>query len=106
MSKSAVALHSEAFATLLTKAFDLRRIQFSSRTEDSFEESEVDEVEEATNKVAVAMIYKINDTIFRPICVQLVEWAASPSKIATAHRQTALYGFFMHFFDGLKVWNR
>ncbi|KAL8675492.1 MAG: hypothetical protein Q9168_000004 [Polycauliona sp. 1 TL-2023] len=102
MSKSAVALHSEAFATLLTKAFDLRRIQFSSRTEDSFEESEVDEVEEATNKVAVAMIYKINDTIFRPICVQLVEWAASSSKIATVHRQTALYGFFMHFFDGLK----
>ncbi|KAI4281781.1 MAG: hypothetical protein L6R38_003436 [Xanthoria sp. 2 TBL-2021] len=102
LSKSAVGRHSEAFATLLTRAFDLRRIQFSNRTEDSYEDGEVDEVEETTNRVAVAMIYKINDTIFRPIFAQLVEWAASSSAIATVHRQTTLYGFLMQFFDGLK----
>ena len=88
---------------LLLKAFDLRRIQFSNRTEDSYEDSEVDEVEEATNRVAVAMIYKINDTIFRPIFSQFIEWATSSSAIATVHRQTTLYGFLTQFFDGLKV---
>ncbi|KAL8852392.1 MAG: hypothetical protein Q9221_002776 [Calogaya cf. arnoldii] len=102
LSKFAVGRHSEALATLLTRAFDLRRIQLSDRTEDSYEDSEVDEVEEATNKVAIAMIYKINDTIFRPIFAQLVEWAASSSAVATVHRQTTVYGFFIYFFDGLK----
>ena len=88
---------------LLTRAFDLRRIQFTNRTEDSFEDHEVDEVEEATNTVAIAMIYKINDAIFRPIFAQFVEWAASSSATATVHRQTTLYGFLVRFFDGLKV---
>ncbi|KAL8770926.1 MAG: hypothetical protein Q9209_003577 [Squamulea sp. 1 TL-2023] len=102
LSKSAVGRHSEDIAMLLTKAFDLRRIQFSNRTEDSYEDSEVDEVEEATNKVAIAMVYKINDTIFRLIFAQFVEWAASSSAVATTHRQTTLYGFLTQFFDGLK----
>ncbi|KAL8930115.1 MAG: hypothetical protein Q9172_000200 [Xanthocarpia lactea] len=100
--KSAVGRHAESFSMLLLKAFDLRRIQFSNRTEDSYEDSEVDEVEEATNRVAVAMIYKINDTIFRPIFAQFIEWATSSSATATVHRQTTLYGFLMQFFDGLK----
>ncbi|CAO1599487.1 hypothetical protein XANCAGTX0491_003210 [Xanthoria calcicola] len=103
LPKSAVGRGSEAFATLLTRAFDLRRIQFSDRTEDSFEDGEVEEVEEATNRVAVAMIYRINDIIFRPIFAQWVEWAASSSAaVATVHRQTTLYGFLMHFFNRLK----
>ena len=51
------------------------------------------------------MIYRINDTIFRPIFAQWVEWAASSSAaVATVHRQTTLYGFLMHFFNRLKVW--
>ncbi|KAL8867364.1 MAG: hypothetical protein Q9198_008544, partial [Flavoplaca austrocitrina] len=102
LSKSAVGRHSEDFATLLTKAFDLRRIQFSDRTEDSFEDGEVEEVEEATNTVTVAMIYKINDAIFRPIFAHFVEWAASSSATAAVHRQTTIYGFLTRFFDGLK----
>ncbi|KAL8783433.1 MAG: hypothetical protein Q9213_004633 [Squamulea squamosa] len=102
LSKSAVGRHSEDIAMLLTKAFDLRRIQFSNRTEDSYEDSEVDEVEEATYKVANAMVYKINDTVFRPIFTRFVEWAASSSAVATIHRQTTLYGFLVRFFDELK----
>ncbi|KAL8656885.1 MAG: hypothetical protein Q9226_002479 [Calogaya cf. arnoldii] len=102
LSKSAVSRHSEAFATLLTRALDLRRIQLSDRTEDSYEDSEVDEVEVATTRVAIAVIYKINDTIFRPIFAQLVEWAASSSAVATVHRQTTVYGFLIQFFDRLK----
>ncbi|KAL8737733.1 MAG: hypothetical protein Q9181_001390 [Wetmoreana brouardii] len=102
LSKSDVCRHSEAFAGLLAMAFDLRRIQFCPRTEESYEDSEVEEVEDVSNNVAMSMIYKVNDKIFRPIFAQLVEWASSPSAKAKIQRQTTLYNFLMHFFDGLK----
>ncbi|KAL8803049.1 MAG: hypothetical protein Q9182_003419 [Xanthomendoza sp. 2 TL-2023] len=102
LSKSAVGRQSDAMAALLTKAFDLRRIQFSNRTEDSYDDIEVEGVEEVTNRVAIAIIYKINDAIFRPMCAQLVEWAGNSPPKSRVHRQTALYNFLIHFFDMLK----
>ncbi|KAL8706643.1 MAG: hypothetical protein Q9201_000340 [Fulgogasparrea decipioides] len=102
LSKSDVCRQSGALASLFRKAFDLRRIQFCPRTEESYEDSEVEEVEDLSNNVAMSMIYKVNDTIFRPIFAQLVEWASSPSAKAKVQRQTTLYNFLMHFFDGLK----
>lgn len=104
LSKSAVGRQSEAFAALLTKAFDLRRIQLGNRTEDSYDDKEIDDMEEVTNRVAIAMIYKSNDTIFRPMFVQLIKWAGDSSPNAMVHRKTTLYGFFIRFFDTLKVW--
>lgn len=98
-TKSAIGRQSETFARLLTKAFDLRRIQFCPRTDDSYEEKEVEEVEDAANEAAIAMVTKVNDTIFRPMFVQLVEWAAASSAKAKVYRQTTVYGFFMRFFD-------
>lgn len=103
LSKSAIGRQSEAFTRLLTKAFDLRRIQFCPRTEDSYDENEVDEVEEASNTAAIALVTKVNDTIFRPIFAQLVEWAATSSVKAKVHRQTTIYKFFMSFFERFKV---
>ncbi|KAI4248891.1 MAG: hypothetical protein L6R40_000903 [Gallowayella cf. fulva] len=102
LSKSAVGRQSEAFAALLTKAFDLRRIQLGNRTEDSYDDKEIDDMEEVTNRVAIAMIYKSNDTIFRPMFVQLIKWAGDSSPNAMVHRKTTLYGFFIRFFDTLK----
>lgn len=104
LSKSAIGRQSEAFVRLLTKAFDLRRIQFCPRTEESYEESEVEEVEDASTVAAMALVTKVNDTIFRPIFAQLVEWAANSSAKAKIHRQTTIYSFFRHFFDHFKVW--
>lgn len=103
LSKSAIGGQSEAFTRLLTKAFDLRRIQFCPRTEDSYDEEEVEEVEDASRRAAIALVTKVNDTIFRPIFVQLVEWAASSSAEAKAHRQTSTYSFFIRFFEQFKV---
>ncbi|KAL8715540.1 MAG: hypothetical protein Q9220_000876 [cf. Caloplaca sp. 1 TL-2023] len=101
-SKPAVGRHSETFARLFTKAFDLRRIQFSPRTEDSYNDDEVEMVEEVTNDVAIAMIYKLNDTLFRPIFAEFVDWAASSSVTSRLYRQTTLYGFLLKFFESLK----
>ncbi|KAL8707208.1 MAG: hypothetical protein Q9225_007801, partial [Loekoesia sp. 1 TL-2023] len=102
LSKSAIGRQSEAFAMLLTKSFDLRRIQFAYRTEDSYEEKEVKEVEDAANVAAITLVTRINDTIFRPMFVQLIDWAASSSAKAKVHRQTAIYKFFIQFFNRFK----
>ncbi|KAL8642467.1 MAG: hypothetical protein Q9228_000855 [Teloschistes exilis] len=102
LKKSAVPRHADAFTKLLIKAFDLRRIQFCPRTEDSYEESEVVGVEAVSNHVALSLIYKMNDTIFRPIFVQFIDWAASSSPAAKIQRRTALYNFLVQFFHVLK----
>ncbi len=91
----------------MLKAFDLRRVQFSSRSEDSYEEDEVEEVEAQANEVAIKMIYKLNDTIFRPLFVELTEWATNglPKKdiVGKMLRLTTFYKFLGTFFGTLKV---
>ncbi|KAL8694950.1 MAG: hypothetical protein Q9218_000521 [Villophora microphyllina] len=102
LTKSAVSRQAEALTKLLVKAFDLRRFQFCPRTEDSYENGEIDGVETVSNRVAISLIYKMNDTIFRPIFVQLIDWAANSSGTAKVQRRTTLYNFLIHFFDVLK----
>ncbi|KAL8952262.1 MAG: hypothetical protein Q9183_007399, partial [Haloplaca sp. 2 TL-2023] len=72
--------------------------------EDSYTDSEVDDVEDVTNKIAISIIYKMNDATFRPIFARFITWATSSTNESKLHRETALYGFFTHFFDVLKVW--
>lgn len=102
LSKSAISRQSDIITELLRKAFDLRCIQFTTRTENSYEDQEVDEIENAANAAALVLITKINDTIFRPIFVQLVEWAASSPAKVRVHRQTTIYKFFAQFCDRFK----
>ncbi|KAL9017319.1 MAG: hypothetical protein Q9185_005350 [Variospora sp. 1 TL-2023] len=101
-SKSAIDHQIAAFTRLLIKAFDLRRIQLCPRTENSYEEKEIEEVEDASNVAAIALVTRVNDKIFRPVFAQLVEWAATSSAKERAYRQTAVYGFFLRFFDRFK----
>lgn len=102
-SKSAIDHQIAAFTRLLIKAFDLRRIQLCPPTENSYEEKEIEEVEDASNVAAIALVTRVNDKIFRPVFAQLVEWAATSSAKERAYRQTAVYGFFLRFFDRFKV---
>lgn len=108
-SKSAVVKHADKLSNFLLQAFDLRRIQFTNRTEDSYTDSGVLEIEDHINSVAIEIIYKLNDTIFRPIFVSFVEWAikchnVKPSILPQAQklRRTTLFNFLAHFFNTLK----
>ena len=102
--KPAVADQAELLATIFLKAFDLRRIQFSPRTDDSYEEHEVDGVEMAVNETLIAMIYKLNDNVFRPIFIRFSEWANSTSLKQSPRmlRQITWWKFQVTFFDTLK----
>lgn len=105
--KSVVVKQSETLGLFFANAFDLRRIQLSPRTEDSYEEDEIKEVEEAVNSSAIAMIYKLSDATFRPLFSGLMDWATTSltakDKKGKIYRQTTWYTFLSKFFDTLKV---
>lgn len=102
--KSSISKSSSSLASLFLKAFDLRRIQFSPRTEDSYEDSEVEEVEEAVNETAIAMIYKLNDTTFRPLFIRIMEWStALKDGKKGVQRKITWWTFLGKLFGTLKV---
>lgn len=99
--------YSETLGWLFLKMFDLRHIQLSPPTEDSYTAKEIEEVEAEVNEAAIAMIYKLNDATFRPLFMRISDWTnATMSKKegeSRLHRQTTWYGFLMQFFQTLKV---
>ncbi|MCJ1284859.1 snoRNA-binding rRNA-processing protein utp10 [Xylographa opegraphella] len=104
--KSVIAKHSQSLLNLFLKVFDLRRIQCSPRTTDSYDNEEMDEVEKISDDVAIKMIYKLNDAIFRPLFVKILEWATTPTgtkeKQGKIFRQISWYTFLHAFFNTLK----
>ena len=104
--KSTIAKHSDVLGDTFLKAFDLRRVQFSPKTNESYDEKEVEGVEISVNETLISMIYKINDAIFRPIFNRFIEWSMSTiperEKQPNVHRQTAVWTFLHHFFATLK----
>lgn len=71
-----------------------------------FSNDSMHEIETEVNQVAIKMIYKFNDSTFRPMFANLVEWASSslPTKDTRGRvlRLQSIYGFTIIFFDNLK----
>jgi U3 small nucleolar RNA-associated protein 10 len=105
--KSAIVTNSSKLRDVFFKVFGLRCTQFSEPADDSYDEDEVAQIETLVNDVAIKMIYKMNDTTFRPLFVSLVEWATTglPKKDKTGRtlRLTTFYNFLSTFFETLKV---
>ena len=105
--KSSTSKNVGILSNILFKAFDLRRVQGILGSEAKFDESDLDETEEAVIQVAITMIYRLNDTTFRPIFVKFVEWAstelASKDVGGKTSRLTMLYKFLQTFFGTLQV---
>lgn len=105
-SKASVAKNADLLAKFFLKAFDLRRTQATAPQDESYEADEITDVEESLNKVAIQMIYKLNDTSFRPIFIKFNDWATSglPKKDVSGRdlRLTSFYSFLGDFFDSLK----
>ena len=109
--KSMIVQHSETLGGLFLKMFDLRRIQLSPLIGYSYDIAEIGVVEDTINESAISMIYKLNDTTFRPMFSRMLEWTtfltSKKDMKATIHRQTTWYTFLLKFFGTLKVclWN-
>ena len=105
--KSTILQLSETLGDLFLRVFDLRRIQLSPRTNDSYEDAEVEDVEDAFNGSAITMVYKLNDATFRPFFIRAVSWASSSLFEGDIRgkdfRRTTWYNFLLCFFGTLKV---
>ncbi|RFU35785.1 hypothetical protein B7463_g586, partial [Scytalidium lignicola] len=102
--KSVITKHSAVLANILMKSFDLRRDWHTRGNIESPEES-IPELETTIIGIAIKMIYKWNDSTFRPIFAKMVEWASSLSKNdkeGKILRLQTLYAFMAVFFDDLK----
>jgi U3 small nucleolar RNA-associated protein 10 len=103
--KSIVTKHSQVLSNIFLKAFDLRR-QWSAASSDDFDAETITEIEQDINEIAIKMIYKFNDSTFRPIFAKFIEWASTflPKKDKTGRnlRLQSIYAFTAAFFDNLK----
>ncbi|KAI9370858.1 hypothetical protein BJX61DRAFT_65038 [Aspergillus egyptiacus] len=102
--KSATMKNLPVLSNILFRAFDLRREQLAL-SNSAFDVTDLEELEDLLNEVTIKMIYKLNDTTFRPIFVKLVEWATGLPKKDTQGslaRLTTLYRFLQVFFTTLQ----
>ncbi|KAG8528844.1 uncharacterized protein KY384_006533 [Bacidia gigantensis] len=103
--KSAILSQSQKLGDIFLKAFDLRRIQCSPRTEESYTDAEITDVENAFNESAIAMVYKLNDATFRPLFTKACEWAYEglpETGNGRIYRKSTWYTFLVHLFSTLK----
>ncbi|KAJ5477664.1 hypothetical protein N7530_003173 [Penicillium desertorum] len=103
--KSTIAKNIGVLTKILFKAFDLRREQIALGDKAIFESTAIDEAEVALNDVTIKMIYKLNDSTFRPIFLKFVEWAttgSSKDEQARISRLTTFYKFLEVFFATLQ----
>ena len=109
-SKTAVVKAADSIASFITQILDLRRVQLSTRDEESYSEEEVSQVETKATDLSQKFIYKLNDTAFRPVFETWVDWAVKCHDLpandllprAKLLRQTSLFILFTHFFNTLK----
>ncbi|KAL9043977.1 MAG: hypothetical protein Q9214_002853 [Letrouitia sp. 1 TL-2023] len=105
-SKSAITLQSKSIWDLLLKAFDLRYTLSISSDRMGYDDSEVEELEESARSTAISMIYKLNDTTFRPLFIQGLEWTQASDVEDTGpniYRQITWFYFLLEFFGNLKA---
>lgn len=104
--KSAVVKYAQLLLRILLRAFDLRRTQLLSVSEESFGEEDITDLEQLGYDAALKVVYKMNDTTFRPIFTALVEWATDdlPEKDLRGRtlRRTSFYNFLLRFFQDLR----
>ncbi|EEH48719.1 snoRNA-binding rRNA-processing protein UTP10 [Paracoccidioides brasiliensis Pb18] len=104
--KSSTIKNVPVLAKLLEKAFDIRRTQFSLPDTSRYGADDINDIESQVNDMAIKMIYKLNDTVFRPLFVQLTEWATKGIRESDSTgrllRLTTFYKFLGSFFGTLK----
>jgi U3 small nucleolar RNA-associated protein 10 len=104
--KSAVVKNVNVLSKILFSAFDLRREQVSLGDATDFDSSDLDEAESALNDVTIKMIYKLNDSTFRPLFIKFVEWATTGAskkeEQGQVSRLTTFYTFLQVFFGTLQ----
>ena len=111
-TKSTVIKSTSSISGFIIGAADLRRVQLTVLSEDSYPIEEIDEIESKLHELCMKFVYKINDNILRPLFGQWVDWAiecadlqSSPANVISRGktlRQITLFNFLTYFFSTLK----
>ncbi|RKF61732.1 U3 small nucleolar RNA-associated protein 10 [Erysiphe neolycopersici] len=103
--KNFVSKSPSIFAKIIQNAFDLRR-HLNLVHDDRFTKVLIDEFEKSLNQAILEIVYKLNNTIFKPLFIDLVDWATTrlekEDHVGKNLRQQSLYSFTTIFFDSLK----
>ncbi|KAI1620240.1 hypothetical protein EDD37DRAFT_171066 [Exophiala viscosa] len=105
-TKATVVRSAESISEFMLQVLDLRRQESSLSAED------IDTIESKLQALSIPFIYKLNDTAFRPLFENWVDWAVKASDLdddatadlegAKSARQLSLFRFAEHFFSTLK----
>jgi U3 small nucleolar RNA-associated protein 10 len=99
-----VTKNSATLSTIFLNAFDLRRV-WTLAEDDDYTPELMSRIESMVNDVAIKMIFKFNDSTFRPIFSKLMEWASTglPKKDKNGRilRLQSVYAFLAVFFGKL-----
>ena len=91
---------------LFSKMFDLR-CTVRVEAKDEYPAERIASLEALMHETALAMIYKMNDTVFRPFFIRLVDWAserqADQDNQGRILRSITLFSFCERLFDALKA---
>ena len=102
---SQIVKNASALFALFLELFDLRRMTGTGAVEEYLED--ITPLEELVHESALAMAFKMNDTIFRPFFIRVVEWASELQETKEARVQTlrsiTLFSFCERLFDSLKA---
>lgn len=70
MSRDAMTAHYKALFKFFLIAFDLRCLH-----DTEFDEESVNEIEESIISVFLSLVMKLNETLFKPLYLKIVDWA-------------------------------
>ncbi|KAI9730250.1 MAG: snoRNA-binding rRNA-processing protein utp10 [Cirrosporium novae-zelandiae] len=101
--KSAVMRNSQVLSSTFLCVFELRQLFDEQRKVPPalYKETDIDQIEAATINAFISMVYKLNDTTFRPMFSRLIDWTTTTPS-ATNSRPYTLYALLYRFFSTLK----
>ncbi|KAF2714920.1 U3 small nucleolar RNA-associated protein 10 [Pleomassaria siparia CBS 279.74] len=100
-SKSQLIKTSSTLFALLLEVFDLRKAIKSHAGDETFDDDEIEKLEDCLNESVLGMTLKLNDATFRPFFIQLVDLASTSSKVEMSSSITYCK-FLAAFFEKFK----
>ena len=105
--KSTIVKESQLLMKHILAVMDLRRTQEHPQGRTVWNAQHLQRVESTSDGITIQVIYKLNDTHFRPLFVTMSDWAtefrSKKERAAKTCRELSWFSFLQHFFSTLEV---
>ena len=107
--KSIIVKESHLLTKRILTVMDLRRTQEYTKEQSLWSAQHLQQVESTIDGITIQMVYKLNDTHFRPLFGKMSDWAtelrSKKDLNAKTCRELSWFSFLQHFFSTLEVMN-